>query len=119
MSTSSTVGVSIYLAFSVVYPAKRNVTNATKVCDLEGVDPGVVALKCIHPSSSPTRTLNELQHLKIVSGQNSVLTLLGGFRARCCFVVRKNFHMELYKILHIYYVCTDGQKSMRRYFRVY
>eukprot|EP00945_MAST-04E_sp_MAST-4E-sp1_P008285 g8285.t1 len=74
--------------FSVVYRAKRNVTNATKsVCDLEGVDPGVVALKCIHPNSSPTRILNELQHLKILSGQNSVLPLLGGFRARCGFIV--------------------------------
>ena len=45
--------------FSVVYRAKRKVTAATKsTCNLRGVDPNIVALKCIHPNSSPSRILN-------------------------------------------------------------
>merc|ERR1711871_1172000 len=46
----------------------------------------IVALKCIHPNSSPKRILNELRFLKILGGKNGCLPLLGGFRESCGFI---------------------------------
>ena len=46
----------------------------------------VVALKCIHPNSSPKRILNELRFLKTLGGKNCCLPLLGGFRENCGFI---------------------------------
>ena len=46
----------------------------------------IVALKCIHPNSSPKRILNELRFLKTLGGKNGCLPLLGGFRETCGFI---------------------------------
>lgn len=46
----------------------------------------IVALKCIHPNSSPKRILNELHFLKTLGGKHGCLPLLGGFRESCGFI---------------------------------
>lgn len=89
--------------FSVVEKAKVKEVDAT-----------FVALKRIHPNSSPRRILGELQCLRLLSGKPNLARLCGAYREsqRFTIVLEYFVHDKLKSYLN-----TIGASGLRAYMR--
>ena len=73
-----------------------------------------IALKCIHPNSSPHRILNELEHLRALGGENNVAGILGGIRRQSSFIaILPYFVHDDFK----FYMATLDADGIRSYMR--
>ena len=100
--------------FSVVEKAKIADVKSTQAAEEGHAEDKYVALKRIHPNSSPRRILGELQCLRLLSGRQNLVRLCGAYREpqRFTIVLEYFVHDKLKSYLN-----TIGAVGLRAYMR--